>query len=252
MQNFSNPTADDVSANEAQEVLKAWTNRQQAQGVDPSVNSVQALASGLGVSEDEVRKMLEDIRVQQRSQQIAAGILQQEQKHRKKMDTTAAIFAAVAIVVVGLAFIIFFAVRKGVQTLPPPPAQQTVSSDIPPIAPLAPLASAQGAPLTIHSKDGTTTIIDQYGIHIQKPDGKEIDITNPTARSQLAAKVAELKAEEAAKLAKKQGGKLTPEQLKQLEDVSNASDDIDKALKSISDGDSLPQAPPATPAPSGR
>src|SRR5438309_691727 len=116
MQNFSQSQSDKVSAEEAQQVLAAWANRQQAQRVDSTVGSVSALAAGLGVSEADVQRMLEDIRVQHRSQEIAQGILQQEQKQRKRSDVSAAIGAAIALVIIGLCIAAFFLFTRSTRT----------------------------------------------------------------------------------------------------------------------------------------
>ena len=88
-----------VTTQEAQQILAAWADRRQAHDVDASAGSVSSLASGLGVSEDEVRRMLEDIRVQKRSQELAAGIVNKQLEHRKRSDINAAIIAAAVLLV---------------------------------------------------------------------------------------------------------------------------------------------------------
>ena len=238
MQNFNSEQGDSLSAVEAQEVLKAWTNRQQAQGVDPSVGSVTSLAAGLGVSEDEVRRILEDIRVQHRSQQIAAGILQQEQKHRKRLDVTAAIGATAALCVI--AFIVAAIVAFG---------HRSRRADVFIPAPPAPIPGAASTNVISETEaDGTTTVIDQNGIHIVHPNGTTVQINDPQAINKLAAKLGEIKGREAAEKMKSQGGKLTEEQKKEL----NQEADIKKAMKEMTKGldtsSDTPTPPPATPA----
>src|ERR1041385_6659473 len=107
MQNFQSDSGNTISSQEAQEILATWADRRKAQGIDPDIGSVPALAAGLGVSEDEVRSMLEDIRVHRRSQELAANIVDQKLRLRKRSDVNAAIVAAVVIVVLllgGFAF----------------------------------------------------------------------------------------------------------------------------------------------------
>jgi hypothetical protein len=238
MQNFSSESGDNITAVEAQEVLKAWTNRQQAQGVDSSVNSVTALAAGLGVSEDDVRKMLEDIRVQQRSQQIATGYLAQEQKHRKRLDVTAAVGAAIALIVLGLFVAIFLTIaRRSVR--------QIDLNNAPP-----PIPSPASQPLTVRDPDGTTTTIDDNGIHITRPDGQEVQLNDPQARGRIARQLGEIKGREAAELIKKQQGPLTKQQEKEFTDPTKQGPDLRQAIKEVTDSlketPQAPQPPPAT------
>lgn len=112
MQNFDPSPRETLSAQEAHQVMEAFAAQKRSTGV-PDQSSVGALAAGLGVSEEEVRKIVEDIRVQRRSEQIAANILHEQGQHRKKLDVTAAIGAAIAIIVVGLAVTGYFVFGRG-------------------------------------------------------------------------------------------------------------------------------------------
>lgn len=254
MQNFKSEPGDNLTAGEAQEVLKAWTNRQQAQGVDTSVNSVTALAAGLGVSEDEVRRMLEDIRVQQRSQQIASGYLEQEQKHRKKLDITAAIGAAIALVVLGLAVVLFLTLaRRSAREAPYNPPPIAVPGEIPGLpGTISGLPGIQSGKSIMSSENGTTTIIDQNGIHIHRADGQEIQINDPSALSRVAQQLGQIKGREAAETIKKQGKPLTEQQTKDLTDLSKQDADLKKAIKAVTDSLNETPEPPNAPPASGR
>src|SRR3569832_1465181 len=122
MQQFGPDNSNDVSAQEAKEILATWANQRQARGVNPDVNSVPALAAGLGVSEEEIRQMLEDIRVHKRSHEIAEGILNQQQKERKRSDVNAAVVAAIILVAVAIIGAVAFFMRPVSREITPPPA----------------------------------------------------------------------------------------------------------------------------------
>ncbi len=254
MQNFSSQPGDSLTSVEAQEVLKAWTNRQQAQGVDASVNSVTALAAGLGVSEDDVRKMLEDIRVQQRSQQIASGYLEQEQKHRKRLDITAAIGAGIALLVLGLAVILFLAfTHSSVRETNFNETPIAVSGNVPGLpGTISGLPEIHGGKSIMSSENGTTTIIDQNGIHIHKADGQEIQIDDPSALSRVAGQLGQIKGREAAETVKRQGKPLTEQQTKDLTDLSKQDADLKQAVKEVTDSLKDTPEPPTAPPASGR
>lgn len=171
MQNFESNPQDSLSAQEARAVMEAITHRQQAAGANLDGKSVETLANGLGVTQDEVRKILEDIRVQRRSEQLAAGILNQEQKHRKRLDVTAAIGAAIAILLVVVAVTGFLFVRSRSSnvtvTLPDP-----VPIEVP--APPAPVVNT-GMVRAVND-DGTVSYVGAGGVHVVAPEHvKEAD-----------------------------------------------------------------------------
>jgi len=187
MQQFDPGNPNSLSPQEAQEILATWANRRQAQEIDPAVNSVAALASGLGVSEEEVRQMLEDIRVHKRSQQIAAGILDHQQKERKRSDVNAAIIATVVlaiIVVVGLAIYYFNPFRSYVR--PPdttvPPAEH-LQIDIPPIAPVMPaVGPGLGKAKLIHAgTDGHVITFTSNSLTDVSPNGNITNLSDQAA-----------------------------------------------------------------------
>ncbi|MEA2553084.1 MAG: hypothetical protein QOJ65_1260 [Fimbriimonadaceae bacterium] len=176
MQNFSSNPQDSLSAQEAHEVLSAWANRPQASGVDPNVQSVQALAAGLGVSEDEVRRMVEDVRVQHRSHQIAAGILAKENVTRRRLDVTAAIGASIAIILVAIAVTAYFVwggARGGA-------AAAEASAILPPPTPIAGTPAPAFAPADgVHvGNDGFTIYENGKEIFVSGPDGVTIQKIN--------------------------------------------------------------------------
>ena len=204
MQNFSSNPQDSLSAQETQDLLQAWANRQQAMDVSPDVASIPALAAGLGVSEAEVRRMVEDMRVQRRSQEIAAGVLEQQNQHRKKLDVTAAIGAAIALCLLAVAAIAFFAFgnRGPVEGIPPPGI--AVQSD-PPFN--FPPPATPGPPNVggthIERADGTVMDISSDGhVHIEKPDGTVIDAVGEQGLQELNQEAAQLQEQIATEQAK--------------------------------------------------
>ncbi len=167
MQQFDSQNPNSVSQQEAQEILATWANRRQAQGVDPGVNSVSALASGLGVSEEEVRQMLEDIRVHKRSQEIATGIISHQQRERKRSDVSAAIIAAVIFVVVGLAIALFVFARP-VPVSRVDERSKIVDDNIPPQVPTSPPQTALSNSYSIEADGSVTHTSPLHGItHIE-------------------------------------------------------------------------------------
>lgn len=140
MQQFENDPADRLTPGEAETVMRRLSGRGDLRAVGTSVGSVSALAAALGVSEAEVRALVEDARVQARSEQIAAGILEHERKGRRKLDVTAAVGAAIALVVMAIVAAGFF-VWKGSQSEAlaplPPPSGGIISIGIPEIPPIA-------------------------------------------------------------------------------------------------------------------
>jgi hypothetical protein len=175
MQNLNPGSNDSVTTSEAQQILAAWSNRMAAQGVDPQVGSVQGLAANLGVSEDHVRQMLEDIRVQKRSQALAAGIMEEQHKHRKKSDVNAAIVAAIAIllVVIGAGAFFFFADR-GVN--PAVSSSEQITHVTVPIPEIPPIPNFGNPPLFVDRGDRVAWIgVDGHTITI-KADGTYTEI----------------------------------------------------------------------------
>lgn len=194
MQEFESGNRDSLAPDEAREVLQAWANRRQASGVDAGVNSISALAAGLGVSEDEVRRMVEDIRVHQRSQQIAAGILTQENARRKNLDVTAAIGAAIAFIVVALAAGAFFITRtkvSGPTTVITPVVEGIPTPPAPPAA-----ISTPGA-MHIETDDGSVIDINGAGVNVKSSDGSITSVAQASVRAQLMRQISELEKQKA-------------------------------------------------------
>ena len=200
MQKFDSES-NNVSSEEAQEILAAWTNRRQAQGIDPGVGSVPALAAGLGVSEDEIRHMLEDIRVQKRSHEIAAGIIGEQQKHRKRSDVTAAAIAAavlVLFVLIGGALMMFRG-NAAATTLPPPgspaPVAAEAASGNTATAPTAPTPVPPGHPdlseLGNVLTQDDTSVVHTSGLHgITNIDQQSYIRTDASGTSNLSGRAA--------------------------------------------------------------
>lgn len=176
-QDFDSGSNETLSAQEARMVMEAFTRRHPQAPAHLDANSVQAMASGLGVTETEIRRMLEDVRVQQRSEQMAAGILQQQHKHRKQLDVTAAIGAAVAIIVVVIAVAgyLFFRPRsESIETPGPVSGPVTWTGPEPPQGLPAPNISADGGDLTVASADGSAIHLGEDDLAISKADGTAI------------------------------------------------------------------------------
>jgi len=233
MQNQHQPTSNAVSPEEAQQVLSAWSNQQQAQGVDPRVDSVQALAAGLGVTETQVRQMLEDIRVQHRSQEIAAGIIDEQQKQRKRSDVTAAAGAAIALVVIALLVAAFFMF-----------GQRGSNSGLPPLPPRPTPVIVQEATQNVVNMvgpDGKVTVINDEGYHLVEPNGSAVVLTGDEALAAVRQQIASLMNENTS-LRKK--GELTKEQSDKLK--QNQSD-IEKLNRGLA---ILERAKESTPPPS--
>ena len=201
MQNLNPGSGDNVSASEAQEILSAWANRMAAQNVDPGVGSVQALATGLGVSEDHIRHMLEDIRVHKRSQQIAAGIIDQQQQQRKKSDVNAAVIAAIVLVAMVLIAIPTFLYLRGgstagTATTPAPPDREFrfTMPEIPPIPPITinPVFVDTGSKVSYIGTDGHTITAREDGTFKEiNPSGSNVTMRGKEAIEHVKERIAE-------------------------------------------------------------
>jgi len=182
---------DSISSQEAQQILAAWANQRQAQAVDATAGSVSSLASGLGVSEEEVRQMLEDIRVQKRSQELAAGIVNKQLAHRKRSDVRAAIIAAVALLVLALVAIGGYAmlhrasnetqIITGVTPLPPVPEPD-----------FDPLDSSENSATNL-GPDGQITTINEHTFVHHERDNSNLTLSGQAAVDEVTRRIPETK-----------------------------------------------------------
>lgn len=224
MQNYNQ--GDAVSSAEAQQVLSAWANRQQAQRADPGANSVQALAAGLGVSEDQVRQMLEDIRVNQRSQQIAAGIIDQQQKQRKRSDINAAFIAAAVIVImaiIAIPVVLLIRANSG----PPSGAAEWVDN-FPPIPEPPDVAELDTNVVTHVGSHGDVITIDESGFHEVTKGGSVLTLSGQAAIEAINLRIDLTKKEIAELKAKKE---LAKDEQARLEEAQSRLNTLQEGLK---------------------
>lgn len=172
----------------------------------------------MGVSEDEVRRIVDDIRINNRSHEIASGIIQQENARRKRLDSTAALTAAIAFVIVGLVAIggfVFWNSRADAT----PPAIETHFSFPPELAEI--------------------------------PDNAELDqIAQEIARAAMEATIAALEAERASLEAQRADSRAVRAQDldRKIAELQRKADEIRRQIRQ----NRTTPIPPPTPPPSGR